>query len=123
MQTAHEEAWDRRVVLGNANAEESTENNWFPVDTGEGEPSATRRSQGEADPSATGILQERKEPSATGILQERKEPSATRRSQNQTGDVEIVSRWHATWSFRGYIPHVDGESLVQHITFHLADSL
>jgi REP element-mobilizing transposase RayT len=27
------------------------------------------------------------------------------------------------WRSRGYLPHIDGINLVQHITFHLADSL
>jgi len=27
------------------------------------------------------------------------------------------------WHSRGYLPHVDAEGLIQHITFHLADSL
>jgi type I restriction enzyme R subunit/putative DNA methylase len=28
-----------------------------------------------------------------------------------------------TWHSRGYLPHIDGSNLIQHITFHLADSL
>jgi type I restriction enzyme R subunit/putative DNA methylase len=28
-----------------------------------------------------------------------------------------------TWHSRGYLPHIDGINLIQHITFHLADSL
>ncbi len=28
-----------------------------------------------------------------------------------------------TWHSRGYLPHIDGKNLIQHITFHLADSL
>lgn len=42
-------------------------------------------------------------------------PSATRRSQR--------SRESRGWYSRGYLPHVDGVGLIQHITFHLADSL
>lgn len=37
------------------------------------------------------------------------EPSTTRRSKG--------------WYSRGYLPHVDAPGLIQHITFHLADSL
>ncbi|MCO6440313.1 MAG: transposase [Nitrococcus mobilis] len=43
------------------------------------------------------------------------EPSTTRRSQR--------SRESRGWYSRGYLPHVDGPGLIQHITFHLADSL
>jgi hypothetical protein len=38
-----------------------------------------------------------------------KEPTTSRRSQG--------------WYSRGYLPHFDGPGSVQHITFHLADSL
>ncbi len=27
------------------------------------------------------------------------------------------------WHSRGYLPHVDADGLIQHVTFHLADSL
>ena len=48
-------------------------------------------------------------PSTTGRFRpEEKEPSATRRSQ---------------WYSRGYLPHFDAAGVVQHVTFHLADSL
>ena len=30
---------------------------------------------------------------------------------------------HQQWYSRGYVPHFSGEGLVQHVTFHLADSL
>ncbi len=30
---------------------------------------------------------------------------------------------HLGWYSRGYLPHADGAGLIQHITFHLADSL
>ena len=36
--------------------------------------------------------------------------------KGQSGD------WRS-WSSRGYIPHCDDESLIQHVTVHLADSL
>jgi hypothetical protein len=32
---------------------------------------------------------------------------------------ESDERWHS----RGYMPHVEGKYFIQHVTFHLADSL
>lgn len=49
---------------------------------------------------------EEKEPSAI------QEPSTTRRSQGR-------SQWYS----RGYLPHFDAPGAIQHVTFHLADSL
>lgn len=44
---------------------------------------------------------------------EEKEPSTTRRSQTRR------SQWYS----RGYLPHFDAPGAIQHVTFHLADSL
>ena len=30
---------------------------------------------------------------------------------------------HLQWTDRGYMPHVEGEDLIQHVSYHLADSL
>lgn len=30
---------------------------------------------------------------------------------------------HLKWTDRGYMPHVEGEELIQHVSYHLADSL
>jgi len=48
-------------------------------------------------------------PSCTRQIENEEVPSATRRSQG--------------WYSRGYLPHFDAAGLVQHLTFHLADSL
>ncbi len=45
------------------------------------------------------------------------EPSTTRRSQGQQSPEA------KGWYSRGYLPHFDAPGLIQHITFHLADSL
>lgn len=47
---------------------------------------------------------------------EEKEPSETRCSQGRRSQAH---GWHS----RGYLPHFDAPGAVQHVTFHLADSL
>ncbi|HEY9751882.1 MAG TPA: transposase [Coleofasciculaceae cyanobacterium] len=87
------DSWDRRLIVG---AEVD--------DAGEG-PSTTRRS-GEGEGSST--------PGRSG---EGEDPSTTRRS----GGGEDPSTTRRSWRKR--LPHFDVPGLIQHITFHLADSL
>lgn len=47
----------------------------------------------------------------------RESDSSRESGRPQSGDSRAI------WSSRGYIPHCDDESLIQHVTVHLADSL
>jgi putative transposase len=48
----------------------------------------------------------------------RHEPSAHR------NDVPVIPPpTNGEWRSRGYIPHLDSDTVIQHVTFHLADSL
>lgn len=39
------------------------------------------------------------------------------------GEPSSKMHHHLKWTDRGYMPHVEGEELIQHVSYHLADSL
>ncbi len=41
----------------------------------------------------------------------------------QSADQEIGVPASSPWHSRGYLPHFDGQEAIQHVTFHLSDSL
>ncbi|MBU6230283.1 MAG: transposase [Cyanobacteria bacterium REEB459] len=122
-------SWDRRLIVGSE-----------VDDAGEG-PSTTRRSGEGEDLSTPGRSREGEDPSLTrrsgkgegsstpgrsgegeGLSTTRRsgvgeDPSLTRRS----GGGEDPSLTRRSWRKR--LPHFDVPGLIQHITFHLADSL
>ncbi|QQO52966.1 MAG: hypothetical protein N838_05870 [Thiohalocapsa sp. PB-PSB1] len=55
----------------------------------------------------------------SAILTEGAECNSAVRAERAMAD----RRKHRGWYSRGYLPHLDVAGLVQHVTFHLADSL
>ncbi len=47
----------------------------------------------------------------------------TESSQQYSGIAELQLGNKPGWHSRGHLPHIDADGLIQHITFHLADSL
>ncbi|MFZ3200922.1 MAG: transposase [Candidatus Acidiferrales bacterium] len=52
-----------------------------------------------------------------------RENGAPRGSQPANQEIGVPRNFPRVWHSRGYLPHFEGAEVVQHVTFHLADSL